>query len=211
MVRLVIVDNGGLTWVAKSQGATKGLRYDPDMGTNARLSCTATGHALMLTMSDEEAIALVSKQGFGTPKDYGPNAPTMIKALRAYLQVARERGYAMINEVFARGMTAMAAPVKRPNQPAIGVISIVGPLSRLTERKMRELGKPLLEAANELAATSNASLLFTTWRAQQAARGYERGAGLSAASASCQARSSSACTCCASATRSCAAMARCRP
>src|SRR5206468_7717769 len=119
LVRLAIVDNGGLTWVAKAQGALKGLRYDPDMGTNARLSCTATGHAWMLTMTDEEALALVSKQGFGSPKEYGPNAPTTVKALLGYLQAARERGYATINEVFAKAMTAMAAPVKRKDAPAI--------------------------------------------------------------------------------------------
>jgi DNA-binding IclR family transcriptional regulator len=166
LVRLAIVDNNGLTWVAKAQGALKGLRYDPDMGTYARLSCTATGHAWMLTMSDEEAVALVSKQGFGSPKEYGPNAPTTIKALLGYLHAARERGYAVINEVFAKGMTAMAAPVKRRDAPAIGIISIAGPMTRLTEKRMRELGPTLLTAASELAATSNASMLFTNWRAQ---------------------------------------------
>ena len=128
------------------------------MGTFARLSCTATGHAWMLTMTDEEALALVSKQGFGSPKEYGPNAPTTIKALLGYLHAARERGYATINEVFARGMTALAAPVKRRDAPAMGVISIAGPLARLTERKMKDLGPALLAAASELAATSNASL-----------------------------------------------------
>jgi hypothetical protein len=46
---------------------------------------------------------------------------------------------------------------------------------------------------------------------QRAATTQERGAGLSAASASCQARANSACTCCASAPRFCAATAPCRP
>jgi DNA-binding IclR family transcriptional regulator len=41
------------------------------MGTDARLSCTAIGHAWLLTMSDERALELVSRQGFGAPKDYG--------------------------------------------------------------------------------------------------------------------------------------------
>jgi IclR family transcriptional regulator, acetate operon repressor len=40
LVRLAIIDGDRLTWVAKSQVARKGLRYDPDMGTDARLSCT---------------------------------------------------------------------------------------------------------------------------------------------------------------------------
>ena len=72
LVRLAIVDGDRLTWVAKAQGTRKGLRYDPDMGMDARLSCTASGHAWLLTLSDERALELVSRQGFGQPKDYGP-------------------------------------------------------------------------------------------------------------------------------------------
>jgi DNA-binding IclR family transcriptional regulator len=68
----------------------------------------------------------------------------------------------MITEVFAKGMSAMAAPVQRRDGPTIGVISIAGPLSRLTERRMKELGPALLAAATELAATSNASPLFNS-------------------------------------------------
>jgi IclR family acetate operon transcriptional repressor len=160
LVRLAIVDENRLTWVAKAQGARKGLRYDPDMGMNARLSCSATGHAWMLTMSDERALELVSQQGFGAPKDFGPNAPTTVKQLLAILQAGRQRGYAVINEVFAPGMTAMAAPVQKRGYPAIGVISIAGPLVRLDEARMQSLGPALLAAASELAAASSASTLF---------------------------------------------------
>lgn len=160
LVRLAIVDDDRLTWVAKAQGARKGLRYDPDMGMDAILSCSATGHAWMLTMSDERALELVSRQGFGKPKDYGPNAPTTIQELLAFLHTGRKRGYAMINEVFAPGMTAMAAPVQRRGHPAIGVISIAGPLIRLDENRMEGLAPAVLAAANELAAASTASPLF---------------------------------------------------
>ena len=79
LVRLSIVDDDRLTWVAKCHGARKGLRYDPDMGMDARLSCTSSGHAWLLTLSDERALELVTRQGFGQPKDYGPNAPTTVK------------------------------------------------------------------------------------------------------------------------------------
>jgi IclR family transcriptional regulator, acetate operon repressor len=161
LVRLSIVDDDRLTWVAKAEGGRKGFRYDPDMGMDARLSCTSSGHAWMLTMTDEQAIALVSKQGFGQPKDYGPKAPTTVKALLGYLHAARVRGYAMIDEVFAPGMAAVAAPVQRPGRPAIGVISIAGPRRRLTFSRMQALGPALQAATDELAATSSASGLFS--------------------------------------------------
>ncbi|MCP1118613.1 IclR family transcriptional regulator [Robbsia andropogonis] len=164
LVRLSIVDGDRITWVAKAQGALKGLRYDPDMGMDTVLSCSATGYAWMMTMTDERALALVTHQGFGSPKQYGPKAPTTINGLLAFVHAARDRGYATINEVFAPGMTAMAAPVQRRGYPAIGVISIAGPLVRLTEKRMAELGQPLVAAANELAAASLASPLFARVR-----------------------------------------------
>lgn len=160
LVRLSIVDEDRLTWVAKSQGVRQlGLRYDPDMGMDARLSCTASGHAWLMTLSDERALELVSRQGFGQPADYGPKAPTTLKALLGFLHAARVRGYAMIDEVFAPGMAAMAAPVYR-RQQAIGVISIAGPRTRLSAARMHELAPALLAAAAELGPISNASTLF---------------------------------------------------
>jgi DNA-binding IclR family transcriptional regulator len=159
LVRLAIVDGDRLTWIAKAQGSRKGLRYDPDMGMDARLSCTASGHAWLLTQSDERALELVTRQGFGAPRDYGPKAPTTVKALLGFLHAARVRGYAMIDEVFAPGMTAMAAPVLR-RQEALGVISIAGPRQRLTPERMHALAPALLAAATELGPISNASSLF---------------------------------------------------
>ena len=159
LVRLSIVDEDRLTWIAKAQGMRQGLRYDPDMGMEARLSCTASGHAWLLTMSDERAMELVARQGFGSPAEYGPKAPTTVKALLGFLHAARVRGYAMIDEVFAPGMSAMAAPVLR-RKDAIGVISIAGPRIRLTSARMHELAPALLAAAAELGPISNASSLF---------------------------------------------------
>jgi IclR family acetate operon transcriptional repressor len=160
LVRLAVVDGDELTFVAKAQGATRGLRYDPDMGLSVNLSCSSAGHAWLSTMSDEEALRLVASQGFGKPADYGPKAPTTVKALLAYLRAARKRGFAMINEVFAPAMTAMAAPVRVGNGAVIGVVTIAGPLVRLTEERMLELGPTLLLSAQDVAQASAASAMF---------------------------------------------------
>ena len=158
LVRLSIVDDDRLVWVAKSQGTRMGLRYDPDMGMDARLSCTASGHAWLLTLSDERALELVSRQGFGPPKDYGPKAPTTVLALLDMLHAARARGYAMIDEVFAPGMSAMAAPVVRGLE-TVGVVSIAGPRQRLTWARMQQLAPAMLAATAELGPISRISTL----------------------------------------------------
>ena len=160
LVRLAIVDGDRLTFVAKAQGARFGLRYDPDMGIDVRLSCSAGGHAWLMTLPEERAMELVVRQGFGDPREYGPRAPTTWKGVEQLLQQDRARGFSLIEEMYAPGMCAMAAPVQRRGEATIGVITIAGPAIRLTAARMHELGEPLMAAAAELAMASAASPIF---------------------------------------------------
>jgi len=160
LVRLALVDGDRLTFVAKAQGARAGLRYDPDMGIDVRLSCSAGGHAWLMTLSEERATELVAHQGFGSPRAYGPQAPTTFKALMQVLDEDRQRGFSLMTEMYAPGMSAMAAPVHRRGQDATGVITIAGPMQRLTVARMQELGPTLLRAAGDLAMAANGSPLF---------------------------------------------------
>jgi len=160
LVRLGVVDVDHLTWVSLSQGARAGLRYDPDQGIDAKLSCTSAGHAWLSTLSEDDALMLVGKQGFGKPSDYGPNAPTSPTALLKALRQARKLGYAMTVETYARGLAAISAPIVRNGKGAVGVLSMSGPAVRLTEDKMRAFAPDLLAAAAEIAGASGAAPLF---------------------------------------------------
>jgi IclR family acetate operon transcriptional repressor len=162
LVRLAIVDGDRLTFVAKAQGARNGLRYDPDMGIDVRLSCSAAGHAWMATLDDERVIALIAQQGFGAQNEYGPRAPTTYRELLEYLEQARTRGFSMISDVYSPGMASIAAPIRWNDGPTVGVVSIAGPLMRLTEERMLGLGPRLVKVAAELAIISRTSPLFDT-------------------------------------------------
>lgn len=168
LVRLALVDGDRLTFVAKAQGARAGLKYDPDMGIDAPLSCSAAGHAWLMTLPEERAAELVVRQGFGSPKVFGPKAPTTFKELNRMLEEDRRRGYSMIVEQYAPGMTAMSAPIRVKGGETIGVITIAGPLQRLTTERMQQLGAPLMSAAAELAMASDASPLFRRLRSKLA-------------------------------------------
>lgn len=160
LVRLAIVDGDRLTLVAKAQGAKSGLLYDPDMGINLRLSCSAAGHAWLMTLPEDEAIERVSRQGMGNPRQFGPNAPTTVKGLLTLLRAAAKRGYSLIQDVYAPGMSAMAAPVRRQGEQATGVVVIAGPSARLSSKRMAAFGPDLVAAADELAMTGQASALL---------------------------------------------------
>jgi len=161
LVRLGVIDAGRQTWIAKSQGARSGLRYDPDMGRDAPLFYTASGHAWLASLSDDEALQRVLRQGIADPEQFGPNAPRSPEDLLAYLSSARERGYAWVEQTSAVGTSALAAVVRRPQgSDVIGVLSIAGPSARLSPARLPDLAPLLLAAAQELSAASQASELF---------------------------------------------------
>ncbi|SDS14963.1 IclR family transcriptional regulator [Pseudomonas oryzae] len=162
LVRLGVIDGERLTWIAKSQGARGGLRYDPDMGRDAPLSSTASGHAWLASMSDAEALAKVAQQTPVDPAELGPNAPRSEAALLARLQLARAHGYAWVMESSAVGTAAMASVIRHPRDGhPIGVLSLAGPSARLGEARMHQLAPRLLEAGEELSQASQASELFS--------------------------------------------------
>lgn len=166
LVRLSIVDGDRLTWIARAQGARQGLRYDPDMGSIARLSCSASGWAWLATMGDEDAVVLVSKQGLGQPKDFGPNAPNNLKAFLKALQETRKRGFSLTEETYTAGLNAMAVSVSLTGHLPMGTISIAGPSARLTKTKMLSLSQDLLSCSAQLAAASGASALMSRGRSK---------------------------------------------
>ena len=160
LVRLSVVDGERLTWVARAQGARQGLRYDPDMGADARFSCSSSGWAFMSTFNNDEVIKKVSTQGFGKVGDLGPNAPQNIEDLLFNVEVTRQRGFSVTQETYALGLNALSAPVSLKGQPALGVLTIAGPSFRLTLERMQTLGSDLVSYASQLATTSGASPFF---------------------------------------------------
>lgn len=161
LVRLGVVDVDHITWVALSQGARSGLRYDPDMGTDVKLSCTSSGHAWLSTLPEDDALMLLARQGLGKVQDHGPNAPQTMSAVLEHVRRAREQGHAMTTDTYAPGLAAISCPIMPPaGRGAVGVLAISGPSVRLTEDKMNRLVPELLAAADDIAHASSASPLF---------------------------------------------------
>lgn len=151
LVRFAVVDRNRLTFVARAQGVKHGLRYDPDMGRECRLSCSASGIAWLATKSDAEALEAVHDQGYFPATEQGPNAPETDEAFLAHLKRARALGYALTSQTFSSWMNAIAAPVySTATRETVATVVIAGPLMRLTERRMEELAPRLLDAASKL-------------------------------------------------------------
>ena len=155
LARLGLIEDEKMVFIAKAQGTRYGLRYDPDMGQETPLFCTASGHAWLLGMSDEEALMIVSRQGFGKAEDFGPNAPRTIPAFIKELQQARKRGYGLNIDSSLAGIAAVAVPILHPvNGKPVGAVSLSGPSSRLNLARLKSFHPLLVNAAKELSAIS---------------------------------------------------------
>lgn len=164
LVRLSLIDGDNLIWVGVSQGASSGLRYDPgsDQGKVAHLASSAGGQAWLSTMTDEQAIALVMKQGLLKPDMPGDSSPETVASLMSVLAKVRAQGYCTNENSYLQGMAAMAMPVSSPiSGEPIGAVSIAGPSVRFGETQMVSLVDDLRLAATELGEASRASLYFS--------------------------------------------------
>ncbi|UUZ62601.1 IclR family transcriptional regulator [Polaromonas sp. P1-6] len=91
LVRLALVENAALIWIARAQGSLSGLRYDPDMGQAVVLHATATGKAWLATLDEAQAVALVKARGFVVPTRFGRPVVRDEASLRAELALTRAR------------------------------------------------------------------------------------------------------------------------
>lgn len=151
--RIAVVDGEGLAWIARAQGATQGLRYDPPMGGDVVLHATATGKAWLASLPEEDALRIVCAKGFATPPGFGERAVKNVDELRRELVATRKRGYALAVEEGEPGIVAIAASFKAydvDRAPVAGTVSIAGPRVRLSDAQTRELAPLLLRTTREL-------------------------------------------------------------
>lgn len=152
--RLAVVEGGDLIWIARSQGATAGLRYEPPMGSGPVLHATATGKAWLASLPETEALRIVFARGFDGDDRTGPNALKDVDALRAHLDETRRRGFAIAVEEGEIGIVAMATTFRAgpdPAAPVAGTLSVAGPLPRMPEDRRIAITEALGRAAAEMA------------------------------------------------------------
>ena len=167
LVRLSFLEEGRLIWIAKAQGSKSSLRYDPIIGRDVPLHVTAMGKAFLASMSDAEATTLVAKIGYEGDL-IGPRALRTESELLNELQLARTRGYGLVEEEAEAGVSAIAMVVHdgmHAGAPTVAALSIAGPTFRVTRERLESFEPLLSEAVKKL------SRLWAVHRYQSAATG----------------------------------------
>jgi DNA-binding IclR family transcriptional regulator len=131
--------------VLRSKG-TQLVAVDFRIGDRSPLHCTSIGKAL-LAFQDVRLVEQVIEHGLTRMADRTITDP---RQFRAELQRVRAQGYAYDELEFANDMRCVAVPVFEEGGIVRGGISISGPSSRFTLKRLEELRKHLTEKARLL-------------------------------------------------------------
>jgi IclR family transcriptional regulator, acetate operon repressor len=153
LIRLAVVEDKEMMWVASAQGATGAIRCDPVMGKHVTLHTTCMGKAWLASMPEKEAVDMVVAHGFDNKNDsLGPNAIHTVDELRREIRKVRKTGFALNEQESELGLSAIAMLIRdrsRSNR-ALGAISIAGPTFRVDRKRLISFADPLHQAITEL-------------------------------------------------------------
>jgi DNA-binding IclR family transcriptional regulator len=145
-VNLGVLEEENVVYAEVLESAHR-LRIVPCVGSLAPLHATALGKAVAAHLSREELTSILGKGGL---KSFTPNTITTMKAYLQDLARTHERGYGIDNEEEALQCICVAAPVFDSKSRAAGAISVSVPSSRMSERRIHELGTRLKEVSRTI-------------------------------------------------------------
>jgi DNA-binding IclR family transcriptional regulator len=143
---LAVYRDGAVTVVLKREHAGP-VRVVEQPGAHRPIHCAAVAKAILPWLPPAEQAALLARARF---ERYTPRTITRRSALEAHLARVRAAGYALDDEEHIEGVRCIAAPVFGAAGQAVASMCVLGPRSRLTHQRLRELRRPLTELARAL-------------------------------------------------------------
>jgi len=143
-----VLDDGQVFYAEKVE-SQQSVRTACTVGSRAPAYCTAVGKAMLAELVEAEVIGIVRRWGL---KAVTANTITTAAALRAELRAVRSRGYAIDDEEKEEGLRCVSAAVRGHSGKLFAAMSVSGPAFRMTKERVPEIGKAVMQAANELSA-----------------------------------------------------------
>jgi len=119
------------------------------VGSRAPAYCTAVGKAMLAELPEGEVSKIVRRWGL---KPVTANTIKTATALKAELGAVRSRGYAIDDEEKEEGLRCVSAAVRGHSGKLFAAMSVSGPAFRITKERIPEIGRAVMQAANELSA-----------------------------------------------------------
>jgi IclR family transcriptional regulator, acetate operon repressor len=123
------------------------MRTIVKLGSRVPLHASGVGKAIFAALPDEQIDALVKVKGL--PR-ITANTITSPEIMWASIRVIRQRGFSFDDEEHLPGTRCVAAPIYDEHAEALGALSLAGPLSRLPDDRIKQLGPLVAHTAEEL-------------------------------------------------------------
>ncbi|HYL81362.1 MAG TPA: IclR family transcriptional regulator [Candidatus Acidoferrum sp.] len=145
---LAMFRDGIVTIVAKRDPEGP-VRVVQEVGARRPIYCTAVGKALAAWLPEGELGGIIERTLFQ------PKTPRTIRtpvAFRRELTRIRATGFAIDNQEHIQGIRCIATPVRDHSGEVRASLCVVGPTSRMPQRRLLEIRRPLAAVAADLSA-----------------------------------------------------------
>ncbi|MEU5901046.1 MULTISPECIES: IclR family transcriptional regulator [Streptomyces] len=144
-VNIAVLDDDAAVNIMQARGPAS-VTAQNWLGRRTPLHATSSGKVLLAHLPTTLREGLMAR----TLPRLTEHTVTGTAALRGELEAVVEQGFAVAVEELEVGLAAVAAPVRAHDGKVIGALSASGPVYRLTEDRLTELGKRTVAAAVEL-------------------------------------------------------------
>lgn len=145
---LGIRDGGTAVFLAQSESPQM-MRMITRLGSRAPLHASGVGKALMAWLPDDELERILAEQGLSRVTENTLHTP---ETLREGLAEIRRQGFACDREEHAIGLHCVAACLHDEHGIPLAAISVSGPVARIPEARLLELGELVRDTAAEITA-----------------------------------------------------------
>ncbi|HSP58571.1 MAG TPA: IclR family transcriptional regulator C-terminal domain-containing protein [Halomonas sp.] len=146
---LGVRDNGTAVFLAQSESPQM-MRMITRLGSRAPLHASGVGKALMAWLPDDELERVLDERGLDRLTENTLHTPDV---LREGLLEVRHQGFACDREEHAIGLHCVAACLHDEHGIPLAAISVSGPVARIPEARLLELGKMVRDTAAEITAS----------------------------------------------------------
>ncbi len=152
-VNLAVEDEGEAVYLSQVE-CRQMMRAFARPGTRVPLHCSAVGKAILSAVSDKRLSKILHQRGMPRLTVKTITSPS---GLRADLERVRATGYAVDDEEHAIGLRCIAAPIFDETGDVVAAVSASGPMARISDERMSQLGALVLEASRAISADMGAS------------------------------------------------------
>jgi DNA-binding IclR family transcriptional regulator len=150
-VHLAAWENGEAIYIDKLD-SVRSVRMYSQVGVPAALHCTAVGKVLLAAQPKRQLEAVLASMDYHV---YTPNTITDPDALRAELDLVRERGWAQDRAEHESFINCVGAPITDQGGRVVGAVSVSVPDVLLNYEQVLELLPDLLATAKAISADYN--------------------------------------------------------